>query len=266
ATRTAARRMRVLAAVMRRPYGAGAPRSSAEDGHDDRLQHADPDHPYVGRDRDGRGRAHRTDDGDGETVLGDRLAGGVAPKPLEDGLGSHRRPMGSQLPCRRRFPVHAAVCGPTVSLGAPDGRSDDTSPLSDAWASGPKSGRGTVAPRLHTSATVPGPGRHACALIVAVAVLGVLPPARAATFTVTPTADDGPGSLRQAIVDANADAVADTIAFAIATGGIPRIMPLSALPAITQPVTIDGTTQLPAGWVELDGEATLFVPGLTLAR
>ena len=126
-------------------------------------------------------------------------------------------------------------------------------------------GRRTVALRLHTSGTVPGAGRHACALIVAVAALGVLPPARAATFTVTTTADDGPGSLRQAIVDANADAVADTIAFAIATGGIPRIMPLSALPTITQPVTIDGTTQLPAGWVEIDGEATLFLPGLTLA-
>lgn len=39
--------------------------------------------------------------------------------------------------------------------------------------------------------------------------------AAAAIFTVTNTADSGPGSLRQAIVDANADAAADTIVFAL---------------------------------------------------
>jgi len=122
-----------------------------------------------------------------------------------------------------------------------------------------------VALRLHTSATVPGPARHACALIVAAAALAIVALARAATFTVTTDADDGPGSLRQAIVAANADAVADAIAFAIPTAGIPRIVLLTPLPAITQPLAIDGTTQLPAGWVELGGEATLFVPGLTLA-
>ena len=130
----------------------------------------------------------------------------------------------------------------------------------------PKSGHGTVALRLHTSATMPGPGRRACALIVALAALGgVVRPARATTFTVTTNADDGAGSLRQAIVDANADAVADTIAFAIPTGGVPRITLLSPLPTIAQPLTVDGTTQLPAGWVELGGEGTLFAAGLTLA-
>jgi len=130
---------------------------------------------------------------------------------------------------------------------------------------GPKSTRGAVALRLHTSATVAGPARVACALIVAVAALGLASSTQATTFTVTTNADGGAGSLRQAIVDANADAVADTIAFAIATGGIPRITLLGPLPDVTQPLTIDGTTQLPAGWVELGGEATLFVPGLTLA-
>ena len=39
--------------------------------------------------------------------------------------------------------------------------------------------------------------------------------AGAATFTVTNTNDTGPGSFRQAIVDANDNAGADTIAFAI---------------------------------------------------
>ena len=38
----------------------------------------------------------------------------------------------------------------------------------------------------------------------------------AATFTVTTTADSGPGSLRQAILDANASPGADTIVFNIA--------------------------------------------------
>ncbi len=39
--------------------------------------------------------------------------------------------------------------------------------------------------------------------------------ARAASFTVTNTDDSGPGSLRQAILDANAAAGADTITFGV---------------------------------------------------
>jgi hypothetical protein len=68
-------------------------------------------------------------------------------------------------------------------------------------------------------------------------------PALAATLTVTTTADSGPGSLRQAILDSNASAgVPDTIAFAIGSG-VQTITPLSALPTVTDPVVIDGTTQ-----------------------
>ena len=67
--------------------------------------------------------------------------------------------------------------------------------------------------------------------------------ASAATFTVTSTADSGPGSLRQAILDANANAGTDTIAFAIPGAGVHTISPVTALPNITQPVTIDGYTQ-----------------------
>src|SRR5205823_6653673 len=64
------------------------------------------------------------------------------------------------------------------------------------------------------------------------------------TFTVTTTADSGPGSLRQAILDANAlfDS-GDTIAFNIPGGGVQTITLASALPAIIDPVTIDGYTQ-----------------------
>jgi hypothetical protein len=65
----------------------------------------------------------------------------------------------------------------------------------------------------------------------------------AATFTVTSTADAGPGTLRQAILDANAAGGADTIGFNIGGAGVHTIVPASALPTITGPVTIDGYTQ-----------------------
>jgi hypothetical protein len=67
----------------------------------------------------------------------------------------------------------------------------------------------------------------------------------AATFTVTTTSDSGPGSLRQAITDANA-VTSDNphrIEFAIAGTGVRTIAPASALPAIQRPVVIDGYTQ-----------------------
>jgi hypothetical protein len=67
--------------------------------------------------------------------------------------------------------------------------------------------------------------------------------ALANTYNVTTTADSGPGSLRQAILDANASAGADSISFNIVGGGVHTIAPASALPAITGPVTIDGYTQ-----------------------
>ncbi len=63
------------------------------------------------------------------------------------------------------------------------------------------------------------------------------------TYTVTSTADSGAGTLRQAILDANANPGADTIAFGIVGSGVQTISPISALPAITGPVTIDGFTQ-----------------------
>ncbi len=78
-----------------------------------------------------------------------------------------------------------------------------------------------------------------------------------AVFSVTTTADSGAGSLRQAIADSNASVgVADTITFSI-TGPGPHTITLgSALPAISDPVTIDGTTEPDFGTtpvVEIDG-------------
>ena len=62
-------------------------------------------------------------------------------------------------------------------------------------------------------------------------------------FTVTNTDDAGPGSLRQAILDANAHPGTDTIAFNIPGSGVHTIQPSSALPALTDSAVIDGTTQ-----------------------
>ena len=67
--------------------------------------------------------------------------------------------------------------------------------------------------------------------------------ATAGTFTVTSTSDAGAGTLRQAILDANAAAGADTIAFNITGSGVHTIALTTALPDITSPVTIDGYTQ-----------------------
>jgi len=63
------------------------------------------------------------------------------------------------------------------------------------------------------------------------------------TYTVSQTGDSGPGSLRQAIQDANSHAGADQIVFNIPGSGAHTIQPLSPLPEITDAVTIDGYTQ-----------------------
>lgn len=63
------------------------------------------------------------------------------------------------------------------------------------------------------------------------------------TFTVTTNANNGAGSLRRAILDANATRGADVIAFRLAGPGPHSIDLLSPLPAITDPVLIDGATQ-----------------------
>src|SRR5712691_2231229 len=60
---------------------------------------------------------------------------------------------------------------------------------------------------------------------------------------VTNTNDSGPGSLRQAILDVNADPDVTLITFNIPGGGVQTITPTSALPTITNPVLLDGYTQ-----------------------
>ena len=101
-------------------------------------------------------------------------------------------------------------------------------------------------------------------LVLIAAPLGL----RAATFTVTSTNASGAGSLQQAILDANASAGADTIAFNIASGGL-TIVPTSPLPVLTDSVTIDGSTQpgfFNAPVIEIVGtNAGNFVNGFIIA-
>ncbi|MGO9924331.1 MAG: FG-GAP-like repeat-containing protein, partial [Isosphaeraceae bacterium] len=89
------------------------------------------------------------------------------------------------------------------------------------------------------------------------------------TFLVNTTADSGPGSLRQAILDSNAaTGKSDVIDFAIAGGGVQKIAPLSPLPTITSPVLIDGTSQPDyAGTplIELNGSHAGGGDGLTIS-
>ena len=70
--------------------------------------------------------------------------------------------------------------------------------------------------------------------------------ANAATFIVTNTNDSGAGSLREAISDANANgnpSVMDVIEFSIPGSGVKTIAVTTALPALTQKVTINGYSQ-----------------------
>ena len=86
-------------------------------------------------------------------------------------------------------------------------------------------------------------------------------------FTVTNTNDSGTGSLRQAIINSDAVKGPNTISFNIPGGGH-TINLLSALPTITQPVTLDGTTEPNSGGqpvIQLDGtKAGSTAVGLSL--
>ena len=68
-------------------------------------------------------------------------------------------------------------------------------------------------------------------------------PAHAFDFPVQNINDSGNGSLREAILDANATSGADRIVFDIAGTAVHKIAPTSALPAIDDAVVIDGYTQ-----------------------
>lgn len=121
-------------------------------------------------------------------------------------------------------------------------------------------------------------GRQTAALPAPWPVSEGLEPRRLlSVFTVTTTADSGAGSLRHAIVQANAAPGSDTINFAIPGGGVHVIAPLTPLPTITDAVTIDGYTQSGAQpntggphqadnaviTIEINGSATVNSLGIT---
>jgi hypothetical protein len=94
--------------------------------------------------------------------------------------------------------------------------------------------------------------------------------------TVTTVADAGAGSLRQAMLDANANPGADLVLFNIPGSGPHTIAPLSALPALSDNTIIDGYSQPGAlhnnadnGWngairIVLDGATAGGADGLRL--
>ena len=67
--------------------------------------------------------------------------------------------------------------------------------------------------------------------------------ASAAVFIVTNVNDSGAGSLRQAILNANANPGLNTINFNIPGSGVQTIAPTNALPDITNAVVINGFSQ-----------------------
>jgi parallel beta-helix repeat protein len=93
------------------------------------------------------------------------------------------------------------------------------------------------------------------------------------TYSVSTTADSGAGSLRQAILDANnhvngySPLIRDVISFdtTVFGGGVKTIACSSALPAVTDSVTIDGTLASGKPGVQLDGSAAgIGVDGLDI--
>lgn len=107
------------------------------------------------------------------------------------------------------------------------------------------------------------------ALVVLAMVAGLMlgeRPSYADDLTVTNTNDEGAGSLRQAMLSANANAGADVIAFDIPGGGVHTITPNSALPTVTDTVTIDGYTQpgASANTLDLSQDATNAQPTIEL--
>ena len=111
----------------------------------------------------------------------------------------------------------------------------------------------------------------AAIVVVLLAVTASTRASSTATYTVTTTANSGAGSLRQAILDANANPGADTITFAIGSiGSQQTISPTAALPTITDPIVIDGWSQGGAGYsgpplIELNGAlAGNHISGLTI--
>jgi hypothetical protein len=80
-------------------------------------------------------------------------------------------------------------------------------------------------------------------LVLAAVAAAVPADASASTYTVTSTGNAGPGTLRRAIVDANAHAGPDSVRFSLSGSGVRTIGITSGLPTVTETVTINGRSQ-----------------------
>jgi hypothetical protein len=122
------------------------------------------------------------------------------------------------------------------------------------------------------------PRRHAWSALLSFLLLAgllILPAASASatSFVVMNVSDSGEGSLRQAILDANDNPGADDITFAIGGFRPLIISPSTPLPAITEQVSIDASTESGSscvGWpptlrVSIEGfSAPASASGLTV--
>jgi hypothetical protein len=79
-------------------------------------------------------------------------------------------------------------------------------------------------------------------LLSSLVAVALAPVALAADFSVVNTNASGPGSLYQAITDANATAGRDNVLFNIPGSGV-HVIDATSLPEITDPIIIDGYTQ-----------------------
>ncbi len=85
--------------------------------------------------------------------------------------------------------------------------------------------------------------RTTVSAILAMALCGAASSVWSAEFTVINTNDAGAGSLRQAMLSANANLGPDKVVFNIPGGGLKVIRPATSLPEIADPVEIDAYTQ-----------------------
>jgi len=105
---------------------------------------------------------------------------------------------------------------------------------------------------------------------VAIVAAGLLPPAASAsTYSVTSTADAGPGTLRRAILDANAHPGADAVRFNLPGPGLHTIAITSAqLPAVSGTLVINGRSQpgfAGSPLVRIDNASGKSLTGLSIA-
>jgi len=209
--------------------------------------------------------------------------------PTGTAVGTVKINVVSSSPAAMAFPdSYTTTQGTLLSVPAPGPLANDASPNSPGMSVAQTTTNGTLAPQQNGSFTyAPNPGFTGVDTFTYYAIDDSLGNSNEVTVSitvnpavslmVTNTNDSGAGSLRQALITANMDP-GSTIAFNIATGTAPFVIQTSsALPAITQPTTINGYSQPGASFntldngtnaqikVQLNGSsAGNFVNGLTI--